>query len=39
MTIECHKNGMSLQNLWQIYIATITPMIDYGAEIWWQGNK
>jgi hypothetical protein len=38
-SLATSQNGMSLQNLREIYIATITAVIDYGAEIWWQGNK
>jgi hypothetical protein len=38
-SLATSQNGMSLQNLRQIYTATIIPVIDYGAEIWWQGQK
>jgi hypothetical protein len=32
-SLATSQNGMSLQNLRQIYTATIIPVIDYGAEI------
>jgi hypothetical protein len=38
-SLATSQNGMSLQNLRQIYTATIIPVIDYGAKIWWQGRK
>jgi hypothetical protein len=38
-SLATSQNGMSLQNLRQIYTATIIPVIDYGAEIWWQGQN
>jgi hypothetical protein len=33
------QNGMSLERLRRIYAATIILAIDYGPEIWWQGQK
>jgi hypothetical protein len=38
-SLATSQNGMSLQNLRQVYTTTIIPVIDYGAEIWWQRHK